>query len=161
MGNKNKSVREELERIYGKKCMLHEGLNIKGYKYSKCGYKGKSIREQLSLHHLKPVRENGETSVKNGAVLCRGCHDFVEQVSDTQREKINNQLREYKNRMDNARECKIEMVDTLDIGIEIKFAEISFSEEIKPPKEKFNRAKIKTETRKRIEEDLEDERWER
>lgn len=104
MSNKNKKVREELERIYGKKCMLHEGLNIKGYKYSKCRYKGKSIREQLSLHHIKPRRENGETSVRNGAILCRGCHDFVEQVSDQQRAKLNKALQEYK-------ECKIELVD--------------------------------------------------
>lgn len=156
MGNKNKSVRKELERIYGKKCMLHEGLNIKGYKYSKCNYKGKSIREQLSLHHLKPVRENGETNVRNGAVLCRGCHDFVEQVSESQRAKINTELQNYKTRLDNARECKIEMVDTLDIGIEIKFAEISFSEEIKPPKEKFNRAKEKREFEKRIRDEMEE-----
>ena len=33
MGNKrNKKVREQLEQIYGKTCMLHEGLKIKGYK---------------------------------------------------------------------------------------------------------------------------------
>lgn len=52
----------------------------------------------------------------------------------------------------NARECKIELVDTLDIDVGIKFAEISFSDEIKPPKEKFNRAKIKQETRNKIKE---------
>lgn len=52
----------------------------------------------------------------------------------------------------NARECKIELVDTLDIDVGIKFAEISFSDEIKPPKEKFNRAKVKEETRNKIKE---------
>ena len=56
----------------------------------------------------------------------------------------------------NARECKIELVNTLDINISINMAEISFSEEIKPPKEKFNRAKEKREFEKRIREDLED-----
>ena len=150
MSNSNKKVREEAERRYGKKCMLHEGLNIKGYKYSKCRYKGTAIREQLSLHHIKPRRENGETSVRNSAVLCRGCHDFVEQVSEAQRQQLNNALQEYKRKIDEARECKIELVDTLDIGIEIKMAEISFSDEIKPPKEKFNRAEIKRETRNKI-----------
>lgn len=58
--------------------------------------------------------------------------------------------------MDNARECKIEFVDTLDIGIKINHTEISFSDEIKPPKEKFNRAKEKREFKKRIREDLEE-----
>ena len=104
MSKSNKKIREELERIYGKKCMLHEGLNIKGYKYSKCRYKGKSIQEQLSLHHIKPVRENGETSVRNGAVLCRGCHDFLEQSSESERARLNRALQEYK-------KCKIELSD--------------------------------------------------
>ena len=50
----------------------------------------------------------------------------------------------------NARECKIELVNTLDINISINMAEISFSEEIKPPKEKYNRAKVKEEMRNKI-----------
>ena len=64
-------------------------------------------------------------------------------------------LRDYKWRIDNGRECKIELVDTLDISVDIKFAEISFSDETRPPKEKFNRAKVKEETRNKIKE------WER
>ena len=56
----------------------------------------------------------------------------------------------------NARECKIEFVNTLDIDMDIKYAEISFSEEIKPSKEKFNRAKEKKEFKKRIREELEE-----
>lgn len=71
---------------------------------------------------------------------------------------MNDAFQELKKKIDNARECKIELVDTLDIGIEVKVAEISFSDEIKPPKEKFNRAKIKEETRSKIR-DWEDE-WE-
>ena len=63
--------REELERIYGHICMLHQGLNIKGYSKSKVKYVGKSIERQLTLHHLKPLREKGKTTVENGAVLCR------------------------------------------------------------------------------------------
>jgi hypothetical protein len=70
---------------------------------------------------------------------------------------MNQAFQEYKRRVDNARECKIELVNTLDIGIEVKCAEISFSDEIKPPKEKFDRAKVKQETRNKIRE-WEDER---
>lgn len=54
MGKKNKKVREELEKIYGKRCMLHEGLKIKGYKHCKARYTGKSIEKQLTLHHIVP-----------------------------------------------------------------------------------------------------------
>ena len=71
-------------------------------------------------------------------------------------EIINNMLREHKRNLDNARECKIEFVDTLDIGIKINYTEISFSEEIKPPKEKFNRAKEKREFEKRIRDEMEE-----
>ena len=48
------------------------------------------------------------------------------------------------------------MVDTLDIDIDIKYAEISFSDEIKPSKQRFNRAKEKRQFERRVREDLED-----
>ena len=57
----------------------------------------------------------------------------------------------------NARECKIELVDTLDIGIELNMAEIEFSNELKVSKTKFNRAETKKETKQLIKE-WEDER---
>lgn len=56
---KNKSVREELERIYGKHCFIHEGIRtLKRPTPRKAKYKGKSIASQITLHHLKPRREN-------------------------------------------------------------------------------------------------------
>lgn len=67
---------------------------------------------------------------------------------------MNEAFQELKRKIDDARECKIELVDTLDIGIDIKFTEISFSDEIKQPKEKFNRAKVKKETQKMIDEEV-------
>ena len=57
----------------------------------------------------------------------------------------------------NARECKIELVDTLDIDIDINVAEISISNELEVHKVKFNRAKTKKETENLIKE-WEDER---
>lgn len=56
---KNKSVREELERIYGKHCMIHQGIrSLRPPIPRKAKYKGKSIASQITLHHLKPRREN-------------------------------------------------------------------------------------------------------
>lgn len=103
MSNKNRRIREELERIYGRKCMYHAGIrDVKPPKTSNKKYKGKSIENQLTLHHLIPKNRykargiHGETSVENGAILCRGCHDYLEQLPDEEREKINNELRQYK-----------------------------------------------------------------
>lgn len=56
---KNKSVREELERIYGKHCMIHQGIrSLRPPTPKNAKYKGKSIASQITLHHLKPRREN-------------------------------------------------------------------------------------------------------
>ena len=139
----NKIVREELERIYGNICMMHEGLRIKGYSKSKIDYKGKAIARQLTLHHIKPRRLGGRTTVENGAVLCRACHDFLEQTTPDNREYLNQLLIKYK-------EARIQEVDDLDTGIEIDIAEIEATPKGIKGKKKgvYNRAKQKRETRK-------------
>ncbi len=58
MSKSNKTVREQLEKEYGRKCMIHEGIRtIKRPKPKKAIYKGKSIANQLTLHHLTPRRK--------------------------------------------------------------------------------------------------------
>ena len=39
---------------------------------------------------------DGKATVENGACLCRSCHDWLEQLSELEREKVNDELREYK-----------------------------------------------------------------
>lgn len=69
MSNKNRSAREMLEKIYGKKCMIHEGIRkIKPPKPSKGQYKGKSIARQLTYHHLKAKRYGGKATLDNGRI---------------------------------------------------------------------------------------------
>ena len=162
--HKNKTIRERLERIYGKGCMfqkahiaqrIEEIGGIKTYKQyiqqHKYSFKKvKKLEETMTLHHLKHRADDGRTSEQNGAVINALAHGYLHSLPRNEEEIINNMLRDYKWRIDNGRECKIELVDTLDIGIEVKVAEISFSDEIKPPKEKFNRAKVKEETRNKI-----------
>ena len=94
----NKNARERLEKIYGKHCMMHEGLKIQitGYSKKNTKLKGKSIREQLTYHHLIPRRKNGPTTDENGAILCRECHNYLESLEEKEREKINNELRQFK-----------------------------------------------------------------
>lgn len=93
----NKAVREQLEKEYGKKCMIHEGIRtLKRPKPKKTRYKGKSIANQLTMHHLIPRSKNGPTTVENGCVCCRMCHDWLEQLPESDREKVNDELREYK-----------------------------------------------------------------
>ena len=97
----NRAAREMLEKIYGKKCMIHDGIRkLREVKKSKRKYKGKSIAYQLTYHHLKPKRNGGKATLENGAVLCRSCHDWLESLSARDRERINDELREYKRQID-------------------------------------------------------------
>ena len=124
MSKNKKKTREKLEAIYGKQCMMHKGLHIKGYSKSKINYSGRAIREQLTLHHIKPRSKGGATSVENGAVLCRGCHDFLEQTDSKTRSELNRMLIEYK-------KAKIEKVDELELPFEIHFAELTIDKQSK------------------------------
>lgn len=159
MSKKNKSVGEMLEKIYGKKCMVHQGIRkIKPPTPKKGRYKGKSIAYQLTLHHLKPLRRNGPTTIGNGAVVCRTCPDWIEQLSEVEREKVNNELRAYKNGVD------INIAELTTAGIiQVKEFEFDMSDCITIPLEKNRettkqrRAREKRELRQEME-DLEYER---
>ena len=139
--SKNKSVREELERIYGKHCMIHQGIRkLRPPTPKKCKYKGKSIASQITLHHLVPLRKGGPTNLVNGSLVCRRCHDWLEQLPNVEREKVNNELREYKRQ--HSKELEVVLTDDIELPFEIK--PIIF--------EPYSRAKVKADTRKAVEE---------
>ena len=57
----NRPTREQLEKLYGKACMIHEGLKINGYKKCKAKYKGMGVfaQEAHEIHALtNAVRGN-------------------------------------------------------------------------------------------------------
>lgn len=144
----NRSAREQLERIYGKKCMLCNGIrNIKPPLPKNIKLKG-NIARQLTYHHLVPKHLGGQATVENGAELCRSCHDWLEQLSKTEREQVNDELREYKRQ--HSQECKVELVDNLDLDFEVKA--FAFTPEDLRPKKKYNRAKDKREYEKQVKE---------
>ena len=72
---------------------------------------------------------------------------YIHSLPRNQEEIINDMLREYK-------KCKVEFVDELETGIEIKFTDFVYE----PKEQKFNRAKEKENSRKQIEKGLLD--WE-
>ena len=90
----------------------------------------------------------GKATVENGANLCRRCHDWLEQLSNTDREQVNNELREYKRQ--HSQECTVEFVDYLPRDWEVR-AIIITPEELQP-KKKYNRAEDKRNVQKKIRE---------
>lgn len=163
MGNSNKKAKEELIRLYGAECFI-DRLNLRPA--SSKVYTGKQLKymkkhrqqlKQLTYHHIQERSQGGKATVENGALLSEDNHRWFNQQSKENQAKMNEVFQELKKKIDNARECKIEIVDTLDIGIELNVAEISFSNELEVHKTKFNRAETKKETKQLIKE-WEDER---
>lgn len=131
----NKKARQALERIYGKGCMMERAgiRKIVGVK--------KQDR-QITYHHLRPKRLGGQATVENGANLAKYNHEWLEKLSVQQREKINEKLRAYKasviefntDGVVQAKEISIDMTECIEIPL------------------KYNRAKLKQDLRRRLEE---------
>lgn len=116
--------------------------------------------KQLTYHHIKAKRDGGKATVENGACVCRSCHDWLEQLSEQEREKVNDELRAYKKRLDDIEIATVEIQNG-----KVVQAELLIPEEREEPvyilaydisKEDWQR--FKTERNKRV---LESTRWER
>lgn len=88
----NKTQRKLLEERYGKYCMM-------------CVLKGKgqlAKMRKLTYHHIVPLNRykkrgiKGATTIGNGALLCRPCHEELEQLPEEEREELNRQIIKYK-----------------------------------------------------------------
>lgn len=140
----NKSVREELERIYGKECFiekLHLRQDDKPRKYKS---KGQLKRmKQLTYHHILQKSKGGKATVENGAILCEENHIWFHSQSKANQDIMNKAFQEYKK----SKECKVVFVDDLEVPFKIIPMEFSIDK-----KKEYNRAKEKAELRKIIEE---------
>lgn len=128
---KNRKIREELERIYGKGCMFQKAKiekrieeigGIKTYKQFKEQHRFTLKRERvfenmMTLHHLKHLSEGGETTLENGAVVGSLPHMYMHSLPREQEEVINDMLRSFK-------ECKV-VYEDFESPIKIKIRELS------------------------------------
>lgn len=159
----NKAVRKELEREYGPDCMFRKAniekkieakKSIKTYKrfiqeQRFTRKKIKKLEEMMTLHHLKHRFEGGKTNAENGAIVNALAHMYIHTLPREQEEFINNELRKYKRKIDSFKECKVVLVDELEIPYEVNPIEFGIEEK---KKKRYNRAKEKTEVRKLSEE---------
>ena len=128
---KNRKIREELERIYGKGCMFQKAKvekrieeigGIKTYKQFKEQHRFTLKRERvfenmMTYHHLIHKSEGGETTVENGAVVASLPHMYMHSLPREQEEIINDMLRNFK-------ECKV-VYEDFESPIKIKIRELS------------------------------------
>lgn len=161
----NKTIRERLEKQYGKGCMFKKANieekiekrgTIKTFKryLKEKRFRGKFLRlyaKQMNLHHLKHRSEGGKTTVENGAVVSTLAHMYMHSLPREQEEFINNELRKYKM----SKELKVVFVDDLELPYTIKATEFKVNER---KKEKYDRVKKKQEEKKLIDDYMEEER---
>lgn len=191
MSEDNSKARRRLEKIYGKGCMFKkahieeqiEALQtkriIKSYKVflKETKYTGKKIRQlegNMTYHHLRHRSEGGKTDVENGAIVNEMAHRYMHSLPREDEEVINNMLRKFKIQGGTltATEQGLQIQDSF--GIDLDY-ELNDEDVITIPvydntkedyikRQKFNRAKVKRETQRFIDdeldfmEELEDER---
>lgn len=93
----NKSIRNKMEKIFGKKCMIEESgiryipieerRKIKGYK---------KFQEKITYHHIKEKQQGGKRSIENGALIKDYNHSWLHSLPEEEKEEINKQLQQYK-----------------------------------------------------------------
>lgn len=165
---KNSTGRKLLEQIYGKGCFMERAgireitpeqeqklRKIKGFK---------KIDRTISYHHIKERSIGGEVSVENGANLAVYNHQWLHEQPPEVRKQINKKLQDFKYLVDSLSM----VVDKHGMNIiDKKTFSMDNSEPLVIPvktykvvkegdtiKRDFNRAKIKKETQKMIEEEL-------
>lgn len=163
---KNKTARQILEMIYGKGCMFQKARiasrieairGIKTYKkyVEETRYKPKMIKKlesTMTYHHLRHKFNGGRTDERNGAVVNELAHRYLHSLPREQEEIINNMLREYKMSIGGL------IVDDDGVKLEDRIElEFSLSDDcieipLKDKKRKFERSKVKQDTRRMIEE---------
>lgn len=152
----NKRIRTKMEKIYGKKCMIEE-LGIR-YIPSKtrrniAGYK--KWQDQIQYHHIRMKSKGGKATLENGSLLKGYNHQWLHKQPKEVQERINNQLQEYKLNFVTLSGEEQEIVfgeesGTVDLEFGNDFIEIPLYDCKK--KTKYNRARVKQETKQLIEE---------
>ena len=191
MSEDNSKARRRLEKKKKKGCMFKkahideqiEALQtkriIKSYKVflKETKYTGKKIRQlegNMTYHHLRHRSEGGKTDVENGAIVNEMAHRYMHSLPREDEEVINNMLRKFKIQGGTltATEQGLQIQDSF--GIDLDY-ELNDEDVITIPvydntkedyikRQKFNRAKVKRETQRFIDdeldfmEELEDER---
>lgn len=145
----NKSVKEEMIRIYGAECFI-EKLHLRQDKNRKYKGKGQLKRmKQLTYHHIKMKKDGGKATVENGALLSAENHAWFHQQSQAKQAEMNKKFQEYK--MSVAEVTTYGIVQAHKIDIDMNDC-ISIKLEENKETTKQRRAREKRELREELEE---------
>lgn len=109
----NRQAKLKLIELYGAECFiekLHLREDTKLRKYA--GKAQMKKMRQLTYHHIQERRNGGKATVENGAILSEENHQWFNKQTPEKQAELNRKFQEYK-------QCTVQFVDNLDIGIEV------------------------------------------
>lgn len=140
----NKSVKDKMVKIYGSKCWIDK-LHLRPVEDKPKRYKSKGDlkrMKQLTYHHIKPKSKGGRATIENGALLSAENHAWFHKQSIEIQNKLNQIFQDYKSHFSETCESESEQYE----------CEISYDEFIDKARLHYNRAQMKRETQKIIDE---------
>ena len=143
----NKSLKEKMIKKYGAECWidkLHLRPDDEPRRYTSKGQR-KRMKE-LTFHHIVEVRNGGQTTEENGAILSEENHIWFNNQPEEIQAKLNQVFQEYKKQFN---KCKVVFVEDLELPFDLNVSEFIADDLIK---QKYNRAEKKREDRKLIDE---------
>ena len=150
----NKSAKNKLIELYGEECFI-EKLHLRpgGYK-EKYKSKGQYKRmKQLTYHHIVKKEHGGRATVENGALLSAENHAWFHKQSAAKQAELNRIFQECKLGILEMQDGRVVQAQVLDFDME-EYDVIP----LQPDDRVYNRAQIKRETRKALEEYYETDR---
>lgn len=149
----NRQAKLKLIELYGAECFiekLHLRKDTKPRKYT--GKAQMKRMKQLTYHHIKEKRNGGKATIENGALLSEENHIWFNKQSPEKQAELNKKFQEYK-------QCSVQFVDNLDIGIKVNAIIFEpqqiFKEEKQRRKERIEKKKERQELQ-RIRKEFED-----
>lgn len=124
--SKNKSARQELERLYGKECFI-EKLHLREETQKRYTGKGQLKRmKQLTYHHIQMRKDGGKATVENGALLSAENHSWFHKQTQEKQAEMNKAFQQYKMSIavittagvQQAKEIEFDMSDCITIPLE-------------------------------------------
>ena len=150
----NKSAKNKLIELYGEECFI-EKLHLRpgGYK-EKYKSKGQYQRmKQLTYHHIVKKEHGGRATVENGALLSAENHAWFHKQTTIEQARLNDIFQQYKLGILEMKNGRVVQAQVLDFNMQ-EYDVIP----LQPDDRVYNRARVKKETRKALEEYYETDR---
>ena len=152
----NKSAKNKLIELYGAECFI-EKLHLRpgGYK-EKYKSKGQYKRmKQLTFHHILEKRNNGRATVENGALLNAENHAWFHKQTPAKQAELNRIFQDYKLGILEMQNGRVVQAQVLDLDFNMDEYDVI---PLQPDDRVYNRARVKRETRKALEDYWESEK---